>query len=90
METLLAGAQHRIQVITNHKNLIYFSTTRTLNRRQAQWLTFLANYDFEIVFRPGAQHMTADVFSRRSEFELTPEDEAYVQQSQSLLKPNQF
>ena len=34
--------------------------------------------------------MTTDVLSRRSEFELTPEDEAYVQQSQSLLKPNQF
>ena len=71
METLLAGAQHRIQVITNHKNLIYFSTTRTLNRRQAQWLTFLENYDFEIIFRPGAQHMMTDVLARRSEFELT-------------------
>ena len=86
----LAGAQHRIQVITDHKNLIYFSTTRTLNRRQARWSTFLADYDFEIIFRPGAQHMTDHVLSRRSEFELTPEDEAYVQQSQSLLKPNQF
>jgi hypothetical protein len=31
----LAGAQHRVQVITDHKNLIYFSTTRTLNRRVA-------------------------------------------------------
>jgi hypothetical protein len=44
----LVGPQHHIQVITNHKNLIYFSTTRTLNRRQARLSTFLANYDFEI------------------------------------------
>jgi hypothetical protein len=29
----LAGAQHRIQVLTDHKNLLYFTTTRTLNRR---------------------------------------------------------
>ena len=86
----LAGVQHHIQVITDHKNLIYFSTTRILNRRQARWSTFLADYDFEIIFRPGAQHTTADVLSRRSEFELTPEEEAYVQQSQSLLKPDQF
>ena len=50
----------------------------------------MADYDFEIIFRLGAQHTTDDVLSRRSEFELTPEDEAYVQQSQSLLKPDQF
>jgi hypothetical protein len=31
----LAGAQHRVQVLTDHKNLLYFTTTRTLNRRQA-------------------------------------------------------
>jgi hypothetical protein len=41
-KSYLAGAQHRIQVVTDHKNLIYFSTTRTLNRRQARWSTFLA------------------------------------------------
>jgi hypothetical protein len=30
----LAGAQHRVQVLIDHKNLLYFTTTRTLNRRQ--------------------------------------------------------
>ena len=30
-----AGAQHRVQVVTDHKNLVYFSITRTLNRRRA-------------------------------------------------------
>jgi hypothetical protein len=29
----LARAQHRVQVLTDHKNLLYFTTTRTLNRR---------------------------------------------------------
>jgi hypothetical protein len=86
----LAGAQHRVQVLTDHKNLLYFSTTRTLNRRQARWSTFLADYDFEIVFRPGAQNMKADALSRRSDFELCPRDDAYAQQSQCLLKPDQF
>ena len=32
----LVGAQHRVQVVTDHKNLVYFSITRTLNRRQAR------------------------------------------------------
>ena len=86
----LAGAQHRIKVVTDHKNLLYFSTTRTLNRRQARWSAFLADYDFEIIFRPGAQHKMVDTLSRRSEFELTPVDDAYVQQSQCLLRPDQL
>ena len=29
----LAGAQHRVQVVTDHKNLVYFTTTRILNWR---------------------------------------------------------
>jgi hypothetical protein len=32
----LASAQHRIQVVTDHKNLVYFSTTCTLNRKHAR------------------------------------------------------
>jgi len=29
----LAGAQHQVQVLTDHKNLMYFTTTQTLNCR---------------------------------------------------------
>jgi hypothetical protein len=29
----LAEVEHRIQVLTNHKNFLYFTTTRTLNCR---------------------------------------------------------
>ncbi len=43
-----SGAQHRVQVLTDHKNLLYFITIRTLNRRQARWFIFLADLDFEI------------------------------------------
>jgi hypothetical protein len=32
----LVGAQHRVQVLIDHKNLLYFTTTRTLNRCQAR------------------------------------------------------
>ena len=86
----LVGAQHRIQVVTDHKNLVYFTTTCILNWRQARWSTFLADYDVEIVFRPGAQHGKADALSRRSEFEIRPGDATYNQQSHCLLQPHQF
>ena len=86
----LAGAQHHVQVVTDHKNLIYFSITCTLNRRQARWSTFLADYDFEIVFRPGGQHGKANALSRRAEFSICPGDAAHAQQSRCLLKPHQL
>ena len=50
------GAQHRVQVVTDHKNLLYFSSTPTLNHRQARWSIFLVDYDFGITFRLGNQH----------------------------------
>ena len=52
--------------------------------------TFLADYDFEIVFRPGGQRGKADALSRRADLALLPSDAAYAQQSRSLLKPDQL
>ncbi len=86
----LARAQHRVQVLTNHKNLLYFTTTRTSNRRQARWSIFLTDFDFEIQYQPGTQQGKADTLSRRSEYELRAGDEAYSQQNQTLLNPKQF
>jgi hypothetical protein len=66
----LVGAQHRVQVQTDHKNLLYFTTTRTLNRRQARWSIFLVDFDFEIQYQPGTRQGKADALSHRSEYEL--------------------
>ncbi len=86
----LAEAQHRVQVLTDHKNLLYFTTTRTLNRRQACWSIFLADFNFDIQYQFGTQQGKADALSRRSKYELRTGDEAYGQQNQTLLKPEQF
>jgi hypothetical protein len=77
----LAGAQHRVQVITDHKNLLYFASTHTLKCRQARWSIFLADYDFEIKFCPSNHHSTADALSRRPELAPRPGDKAYDDQS---------
>jgi hypothetical protein len=34
-KSYLVGTQHRVQVLTDHKNLLYFTTTHTLNHQQA-------------------------------------------------------
>jgi len=62
------GAEHQIQVFSDHQNLEYFTTTKVLNRRQARWAQELAGIDFRIYYRPGSQNGKPDAFSRRSEY----------------------
>ena len=49
---------------TDHEALKWLQTQRYLNKRQARWLTVLAEFDFEIQYRPGKQNVLADAMSR--------------------------
>ena len=82
----LEGAQHTISILTDHKNLEYFVTTKQLNRRQVRWAQLLANYDFVVKYRPGVQNGKADALSRRSDHISTQLDPL---RSSSLLRPEQ-
>ena len=62
------GAEHLIQVFTDHHNLEYFTTTKVLNRRQARWAEQLAGIDFRINYRPGTQNGKLDALSRYTEY----------------------
>jgi len=48
----LQSTPHRTQVLSEHKNLEYFMSTKLLNRRQAPWSEFLSRFNFKIVYRP--------------------------------------
>ena len=87
----LEGAQHQVVIYTNHKNLEYFATTKTLNRRQARWAQELAAYDFKIVYRPGPQNGKADALSRHSEYApLRGDSGSEFQPIHTVLKPSQL
>ncbi|KAG9590724.1 hypothetical protein KCU77_g7839, partial [Aureobasidium melanogenum] len=51
----LEGSSSLVKVITDHKNLEYFTTTKQLSQRQARWSEFLSRFDFKIIYRPGKQ-----------------------------------
>jgi hypothetical protein len=84
----LDGAQHKITIFCDHRNLQYFTSSRVLNRRQARWSLFLAEFDFVITYRPGTQQGKADALSRRSEYQPKPGEPTFEQQKMALLKPN--
>jgi len=83
------GAEHPIQVFTDHHNLEYFTIMKVLNRRQARWAEELAGIDFSIHYRPGTQNGKPDALSRRPEYR--PEKGGIENQpTTSVLKKNHF
>jgi len=61
----LEGIEEPVQVLSNHKNLEWFMTTKMLSRRQARWSEFLSRYNFKIEYRPGMLNKRADALTRR-------------------------
>ena len=63
----LEGIPNTIEVITDHKNLEYFATTKLLTRRQARWSEYLSGFFYTIQYRPGKQGLKPDSLTRRSD-----------------------
>jgi hypothetical protein len=61
----LEGSGIPVDVVTDHKNLEYFSTTKVLTRRQARWSEYLSQFNLVIRFRPGRLGTKPDSLTRR-------------------------
>jgi RNase H-like domain found in reverse transcriptase len=70
-------------VKTDHRPLQYLQTQQTLSRRQARWVLFLQNYDFDWEYVTGKSNGAADALSRQEELRLPATWESLQQ-----LKPN--
>src|SRR3981189_1494299 len=86
MRHYVEGAWHKFEVHTDHKNLEYFRTAKKLNRRQARWSLYLANFDFSLHHRPGRTMGKPDALSRRSDHGSGSGDNDNI----VLLKPELF
>jgi len=91
----LEGAKFQVQVLTDHRSLEYFTTTKQLNRRQARWSELLADFDFAIQYRPGAQAGLPDALTCRSDMRPKDRGPSLMQEHnpgnfQTLLKPHQL
>ncbi len=82
----LMGATQDFEIWTDHQNLQYFRKPQKLNRRQARWVTELAEYHFTLHHKPGALNKKADLLSRRADHDTGKEDNDEV----IVLKPEHF
>jgi len=52
------------KVYTDHRSLVYFKTQPNLSQRQLRWMERAADYDCEILYKPGKENVVADALSR--------------------------
>ncbi len=81
----LKESRHQIQVYTDHKNLLYFTITKVLNRRQIKWSKKLSSYNFQIQYWKRSENSKIDVLSRRADH-ITDK----LQVNQTILQQNQI
>ena len=89
----LEGAAHVILVMSDHKNLEYFTTTKVLTRRQARWSEYLSGFNYTIRYRPGKLGAKPDALTRRPDV-YPPAGSTYAQANsqniQTVIKSSQL
>jgi len=61
----LEGLAYSINVVMDHKNLQYFSTTKVLTRRQVWWFEYLSQFNLVIRFCSGHLGTKPDALTRQ-------------------------
>src|SRR6266850_2752052 len=70
---LLVGSSHKVTVWTDHANLQYYRHPQKVNRRVAQYIALLGDYNLELKHLPGIKNH-ADGLSRRPDYNQGGED----------------
>ena len=83
----LESPVHTIDVVTNHKNLEYFATTKSLSCRQAHWSEYLAAFNMVVCFRPGKLGEKPDSLTRHFDLYLKGEDRDFTLANPQNLHP---
>ena len=83
----LKGSASPVDVVTNHKNLEYFSSSKVLTHRQACWSEYLSQFNLAIRFCPG--HLGAKPDALTCHWDVYPKegDRDYTHVNPHNLKP---
>jgi hypothetical protein len=76
-----------IHILSDNKNLEYFTMTKLLNRCQACWSQFLSQFNFKIVYHPGTAGGKLDTLTRRSTDLPKAWDDFSLKNETTIIKP---
>ena len=83
----LEGSGVPVDVVTDHKNLEYFCTTKILTRRQARWSEYLSQFNMIVRFRPGRLGAKPDALTRRWDVYPKEGDRDYARVNPQNFRP---
>src|SRR6266850_4623935 len=63
----LEGSAHVVLILSDHKNLEYFATTKQLTRHQVRWSEYLSGFNYLIRYRAGWLGTKPDVLTHRED-----------------------
>ena len=87
----LQGTENPFEIITDHKNLQTFMSTKQLNQRQVRWAEFLSQFNFVIMYRPGSKATLPDALSRLPGTKPKDgDDERLRHRAQVILSPERI
>jgi transposase InsO family protein len=87
----LEGSTEPFDVVTDHKNLQTFATTKQLTPRHMRWAEFLSRFNFRIVYRAGSLNTRPDALSRKPEHvPATISDDRLAARRRPLIDPRKF
>jgi len=75
---ILEGNKHTIEILNDHRNLMYFRVSQNLNHQQACWSLFLSRFDFSLIHRPRQHSSKLDALSHQTDH-LTEEEDNHDQ-----------
>ena len=83
----LKGSTFPIDVFTDHKNLEYFTSSKTLTQRQVQWSEYLNGFNLSLHFCLGKLGTKPDALTRRWDVYAKEGGVTYVQANPENIRP---
>jgi hypothetical protein len=70
----------KFAMYTDHASLRHAVKTPHLSQRMARWISFFAEYNFVVHYKPGKTNILADALSRRPDFDMqSPETASHAE-----------
>ena len=81
------GSTTPIDVVTDHRNLEYFSTTKLLTCRQVRWSEYLCQINMVVRYQPGKLGATPDALTRRWDVYPKEGDKVFARVNPDNFRP---